>query len=283
MTHTSPLLTDDALEALRVPPGGTPDLAGRDARDDLGLPGKDEVRAPLEAQAERLGAEQLHLLAERRRSLLLVLQGMDTSGKDGTIKHVLGGLNPIGVHIAAFSRPTEPELAHDYLWRIHAACPPRGRVGVFNRSHYEDVVTVRVLGLVDDDVVARRIEHIRAFERMLTDEGTTVVKCFLHISRDEQRERLMERITDPDKSWKFDAADLKARASWDAYQGAYEHAMTATSTDHAPWYVVPADRKWVRNVVVSTLLLRTLERMAPRVPPPAPELLQLRELLEGAG
>ncbi|MCU0307357.1 MAG: polyphosphate kinase 2 family protein [Thermoleophilia bacterium] len=273
------MLADHVLDGLRVAPGKAPRLARRNPGDTLGLPGKEEVAELIRDHAERTSALQQRLWAERSRSVLLVLQGMDTSGKDGTIKHVLGGLNPSAVRIAAFSAPTAPELAQDYLWRVHARCPARGHVGVFNRSHYEDVVTVRVLGLADEDRVARRLEHIRAFERMLADEGTVIVKCFLHIGRDEQRERLLERITDPDKAWKFDAADLAARARWDDYMLAYEQAIEATTADHAPWYVVPADRKWVRNAVVAELLLRTLQRMDPQTPPPAPELASLADLL----
>ena len=201
--------------------------------------------------------DDLHdrLWAEARRSVVLVLQGMDASGKDGTIRRVLTGLNPQGCAVVNFKAPTTVDLAHDYLWRIHAATPARGILGVWNRSHYEDVVTARIIGAIDDDQCRRRFRHIREFERMLPDEGITMVKVFLHISKDEQRARLQARIDDPEKNWKFRRSDLDTRAQWDEYQERYEAAISATSTSWAPWYVVPADHKWVRDVAVATLLV----------------------------
>jgi len=218
----------------------------------------------------RLDVLQYRLAAEERRSVLLVLQAMDAAGKDGTIRSILSGMSPAGVDVESFKAPGGPETMHDYLWRVHAAVPARGRIGVFNRSHYEDVLIVRVKGFVPPKVWRRRFDHINSFEQMLVDEGTTVVKCFLHVSQDEQRRRLQERIDDPEKQWKFRAGDLDDRALWGAYQQAYEDAIRRTSTAHAPWHIVPADRNWVRNLAVAKLLLHTLEGMKPRLPPADP-------------
>jgi PPK2 family polyphosphate:nucleotide phosphotransferase len=204
--------------------------------------------------------------------VLLVLQGLDTSGKDGTVRRVFSGLNPIACRVSSFRTPNELELDHDYLWRVHAACPGRGEIGIFNRSHYEDVGIVRVKQLAPEEVWRSRYRHIREFERLLADEGTAVLKVFLQISNEEQRERLQARLGDPTKTWKFRLADLEDRRLWDAFVAAYEEALTETSTDWAPWYVVPADHKWVRDVAVATLLVETLRRMDPHYPPPPPAL-----------
>ncbi|MBL9162892.1 MAG: polyphosphate kinase 2 family protein [Planctomycetaceae bacterium] len=207
------------------------------------------------------------LYAENRRSVLLVLQGMDTSGKDGTIRAATTGINPLDFSIAAFKQPSVEELDHDFLWRIHKATPGRGRIGIFNRSHYEDVLVVRVHKLVPRSVWRARYEAINGFERHLTANGTTVLKCFLHISKDEQRQRLEARLADPTKRWKFSKADVEERKLWDDYQQAYEDALTRCNTEYAPWHVVPADRKWYRNLVVSNLLRETLEKIDPKFPP----------------
>lgn len=207
------------------------------------------------------------LFAENRRSVLLVLQGMDTSGKDGTIRAATTGINPLDFSITAFKQPSMEELDHDFLWRIHKATPGRGRIGIFNRSHYEDVLVVRVHKLVPRSVWRARYEAINRFERYLTANGTTVLKCFLHISKDEQRQRLEARLADPTKRWKFSKADVEERKLWDDYQQAYEDALTRCNTEYAPWHVVPADRKWYRNLVVSNLLRETLEKMDPKFPP----------------
>ncbi len=256
------------IDGLRVDPGDPARLHERDASAHLGLGSKAVGQA---ASVELLGRlDELHnrLWAEARRSVVLVLQGMDAAGKDGTIRRVLTGLNPQGCTVVNFKVPTELERAHDYLWRIHAALPARGLLGVMNRSHYEDVVAARIVGVVDDERCERRYRHIREFERMLVDEGTTVVKVFLHISKDEQRARLQARIDDPEKNWKFHHADLEVRAQWDDYQSSYEEAISATSTEWAPWYVVPADHKWVRDVAVAQLLVEELVLLDPRIPPP---------------
>jgi PPK2 family polyphosphate:nucleotide phosphotransferase len=260
------------LDDLVIVPGDGARLEQRDPADLLGVASKDDGRERVDRLLDDLDALHDRLWAEAQRSVLVVLQGMDASGKDGAIRRVLTGLNPQGCMVVNFKAPTSRDLAHDYLWRIHEACPPRGILGVMNRSHYEDVVTARVIDVVGDEEVERRYRHIREFERMLTDEGTTVVKAFLHISKGEQRERLQARIDDPEKNWKFNRSDLETRQRWDDYQRRYDQALTATSTEWAPWYVVPADHKWVRDVAVSTLLLDVLERLDPRFPTPQEDL-----------
>jgi PPK2 family polyphosphate:nucleotide phosphotransferase len=254
---------------LRVEPGTPARIAERDPQDTLGLDKRlaAELRRGL---IERLDVLQRRLYAEGSRSLLLVLQGQDASGKDGVIRSVFAGVSPQGCRVVAFRAPHEGELAHDYLWRVHAQLPVRGELGIFNRSHYEDVVTVRVRELAPEDVWRRRPGHIREWERMLTDEGTTIVKVFLHVSKDEQRKRLQERIDDPEKRWKFRREDLEARERFDDYVAAYEDAITETSTEWAPWHVVPADRNWLKSLVVAKLLVETLERMDPKRLPAEP-------------
>ncbi len=204
--------------------------------------------------------------------MLLVLQGLDAAGKDGTIRRVFTGLNPQGCDVESFKVPTATEAAHDFLWRIHTALPARGDIGIFNRSHYEDVVAAQVVGLIDDRQRKRRYEHINAFEHMLCDEGTAVVKVFLHVGKDEQRARLQARLDDPEKRWKFEPADLDTRAQWDEYMRLYDAAITATSTDWAPWYVVPADHKWVSGVAAATILVDELEALDPKIPKPKMDL-----------
>lgn len=208
------------------------------------------------------------LYAENRRSVLLILQGMDTAGKDGTIRAVMRGMNPTSCQVVSFKTPSEEELDHDYLWRIHKTVPRRGNIGIFNRSHYEDVLIVRVHSLVPQAVWKTRYESINSFEKLLTDSGTKIVKCFLHISKETQRERLQARLDDPAKHWKFNIGDLSERKRWGDYQEAYEVALEKCSTDHAPWHIIPSDQKWCRNLIVSELLRSTLEELAPRYPEP---------------
>lgn len=228
----------------RVQPGTPVELSEHDANSMAGFDGKKkEGRAALPELNLRLAELQTRLWAESNQSLLVILQAMDTGGKDGTIRHVFKGVNPQGVNVHGFGVPTEWELAHDYLWRAHRHTPEDGAITIFNRSYYEDVLVVRVHGLVPEDVWSRRYDHIRSFEKMLVDEGTTVVKLFLNISHDEQRQRLQARLAEPDKNWKFRKGDLDDRALWDDYQRAYEDAMTLTSTQFAPWHVVPGNRK----------------------------------------
>ena len=193
---------------------------------------------------------------------------MDTAGKDGTIRKVTRGLNPQSCEVHPFKKPTDEELEHDFLWRVHKVTPRRGNIGIFNRSHYEDVLVVRVHNIVPPEVWGERYDLINSFEKLLTTAGTTIVKCFLHVSKEEQRERLQARLDNPDKLWKFNKADLDERKLWDKYQEAYEVALTKCSTAYAPWHIIPADRKWNRNLIVSNLLRETLEKMAPQFPDP---------------
>ena len=221
------------------------------------------------------------LAASGKQALLVVLQGRDTAGKDGTIRNVFSACNPQGCRVTAFAAPSPLELSHDYLWRVHAAVPPRGYIGIFNRSHYEDVLAARVRGLVPESVWSHRYRHIAEFERMLVDEGTVVLKFFLHVSRGEQARRLRKRLEKPEKNWKFDAKDLEDRLRWNAYTLAYRDAFRATSTAWAPWYVVPADDKKVRNYCVGGTIVRALESLDLRPPELPPEKLEsLRTTLE---
>ncbi|MFK7767919.1 MAG: polyphosphate kinase 2 family protein [Mariniblastus sp.] len=208
------------------------------------------------------------LYAENKRSILLVLQGMDTAGKDGTIRSVMRGMNPTSCQVNSFKKPSEEELDHDFLWRVHKVVPRRGNIGIFNRSHYEDVLIVRVHSLVPKSRWQKRYELINDFEKLLEETDTTIVKCFLHISKETQRERLQARLDDESKHWKFNMGDLSERKIWDDYQKAYEVALEKCSTDHAPWHVIPSDRKWYRNLVVSELLKKTLEDLDPQFPEP---------------
>ena len=258
------------IEALRVEPGKKAKIADRDPTDTLGFDGKDAGKKRLEKLHERLGLLHDRLYAEGRHSLLLVLQGLDASGKDGVIRSVFTGLNPQGCRVVSFKAPSSPELAHDYLWRVHALLPARGEVGIFNRSHYEDVVAVRMLELAPETVWKRRPDHIREWERLLSDEGTTLVKVFLNVSEDEQRRRFQERVDDPEKRWKFRKDDLKVRQRFGEYVAAWEDVINATSTEWAPWYIVPADHNWVKAVAVAELLVGALERIDPKLPDPEP-------------
>ena len=243
--------------ARRVAPGELIRLAEIDPADAAGLD-KETGKALLDRLDDELGELQDLLYAAAEHSVLLVLQGLDTSGKDGTIKRALRGVNPVGCRIVSFKVPTATELAHDFLWRFHARVPERGQLGVFNRSHYEDVLVARVHGLVPEPVWRRRYEHINAFERLLADSGTIILKCFLYISKAEQEERLLARERDMTKAWKLSAQDWVERRSWDEYTAAYEDALRHCSTEVAPWYVIPADRKWFRNLAVAQLLVETL-------------------------
>jgi PPK2 family polyphosphate:nucleotide phosphotransferase len=252
-------------ETLRLSPGKV-DLADFEADATPGFDGdKSEGRAALEALADPLSDLQERLFAEGitggRRSVLLVLQGMDTSGKGGIVRHAAGLMDPQGLRIKSFKAPTAEDLAHDFLWRVTKELPAAGQIGIFDRSHYEDVLVVRVHGLVSSDRVESRYQAINDFERRLVDEGTVVVKCFLHISADKQQERLLERLDNPDKHWKFNPGDVDERALWPAYRRAYEIALERCNTDEAPWLLVPADRKWYRNWAIATILHETLAGM----------------------
>jgi PPK2 family polyphosphate:nucleotide phosphotransferase len=256
----------------RVEPGERVRLSDRDPAASEGYAGKAGVEAPLTELRERIADLQARLYAEHRRGLLVVLQGMDASGKDGAVKGVFRGVNPQGCSVHSFKVPTPEEEAHDFLWRYHRRIAGRGMVTIFNRSHYEDVIVPRVRRLADTSVWQTRCDVIRDFERGLTSEGITLVKCFLHISKREQRRRLERRLADPSRCWKFSPEDIQARGLWDDYQSAYEDAISATSTDVAPWYVVPADHKWLRNLVIARTIAGTLAEMDPRYPKCDPAL-----------
>ena len=252
-----------------VKPGKPLDLSAWDPDDKSLFPisKKEGKKALLELNQELETLQEL-LYAEGKQKILIVLQAMDTGGKDGTIRHVFEGVNPQGVKVASFKVPTPKELAHDYLWRIHKHTPGKGEIVIFNRSHYEDVLVVRVHDLVPEEVWSRRYEHIRAFEKTLAEEGTTILKFYLHINQEEQKERLQARLDEPHKNWKFSKGDLAERALWDQYQAAYEDALAKTSTDYAPWYVVPANRKWYRNLVISTIIINKLKELNMAFPVP---------------
>jgi len=255
------------MKNLKVTPGTVVSLSKIDSSDRCGLKSKKKAGKELAGIHARLKELQAALYAERSRSVLIVLQAMDAGGKDSTIRRVFGPLNPHWVQVTDFKAPTAQELAHDYLWRIHNAIPPKGKIGIFNRSHYEDVLVVRVHDLVPEERWSRRYRHINEFERMLADEGTTILKFFLHISKDEQKERLQARLDNPAKHWKFSLGDLAEREHWDDYQAAFEAMLTETSTDWAPWYVVPADRKWYRDLMIGSILANTLESFDMQFPP----------------
>jgi PPK2 family polyphosphate:nucleotide phosphotransferase len=254
-------------ELLRIKPGAKVDLGAIDASATHGLE-KEEAGAELTERHERLSDVQDRLWAEGKHAVLVVLQGMDGSGKDGTIRNVMGAFNPQGCSITSFKVPTSIELARDYLWRVHLRVPAHGEIGVFNRSHYEDVLVVRVENLVPKAVWSQRYDQINAFEETLAASGTTTVKFFLHIDREEQRERFEARLADPTKSWKFRLGDLEVRKRWDDYMAAYEAALSRCSTESAPWYVIPANRKWFRNIAVAEILADTIEALDPRYPEP---------------
>lgn len=242
-------------------------LADHDPRESFGWD-KETAKAELAEELLVVSGLQTRLFAAELDSMLVVLQAMDAGGKDGVIRSLFTGLNPAGVHVSSFGVPSDEERSHDFLWRIHHHCPARGVIGIFNRSHYEDVVVVRVKNLVPAARWKGRFGQIVDFERLLSDEGTRVVKLFLNISKEEQRARLQDRIDSPDERWKFRRGDLDDRLLWDDYMEAYADAIAKTSTETAPWYVVPADRKWVRNLVVARILRHHLERIDPQYPDP---------------
>jgi PPK2 family polyphosphate:nucleotide phosphotransferase len=260
----------------RIKPDTRVKLSDWDA-DDTDIIGKDksDARVRLDEYRIRLETLQERLYAEGRNKLLIVLQALDTAGKDSTIRHVFQGVDPLGVRVANFKAPTPYELARDYLWRVHHHVPGAGEIAIFNRSHYEDVLVARVNGWIDAAECKRRYRQINDFERMLAETGTTILKLYLHISRDEQKKRLEERRDTPEKQWKFQPGDLAVRAQWDDYMEAYEAALSATSTDYAPWHVIPANSKLARNLMISRLLIGALENLKMRYPDPAPGIAEL--------
>ena len=255
-----------ALALASLDTGATPlrEQAKGELKEDI----KQRERKLTETVTAAIARQQEMFYAQHDMKLLIVLQGMDTSGKDGTVRSLCSGINPMGLRAVQFKRPHEEEMDHDYLWRVHRRVPKRGEIALFNRSHYEDVLVPPVLGLIDEKIWQRRLAHIADFERMLAESGTVIVKLFLHISKDEQRKRLQARLDDPEKHWKFDEQDLAQRKLWSAFQNAYERAIRATDTDHAPWYVIPADSKTHRNLLVASLVLEIMESLKLRYPAP---------------
>ena len=257
-----------------VKPGRCLSLKEHDPGETGRYKKNDEGKAAARAETEKLIARvprlQERLYANSNRALLIVLQGMDTSGKDSTIKHVMSGVNPQGCKVVAFKTPSKDELAHDFLWRVHREVPPKGFIGIVNRSHYEDVLITRVHGWVSEKIAKRRLHQIQEFEDLLKENGTLILKFFLHISKAEQKERLEERIQDPEKRWKWNSGDLEERKLWDDYMKAFEDVISATSTEDAPWYIVPANRKWYRNLVIADRVVHALEAMKLRTPPAPP-------------
>lgn len=253
-------------DGIIVEPGTKVRLKDRPADAKLGLPEKEATRAETIELGDRLAELGGLLAADRAHGVLVVIQGMDASGKDGTVRQCIGPLNPSSVNVTSFKAPTSTELSHDFLWRIHDVCPRRGEFAIFNRSHYEDVLIVRVDGLVPKKQWEKRYDAINAFEKNLVDEGTLVIKFFLHMSKDEQAVQMQQRLDDPTKNWKYNADDLRKREQWDDYMEAYEAMLERTSTPWAPWHVVPANRKWVRNFVVSEVLVEALEGLKMKWP-----------------
>ena len=261
-------------DQLRVKPGSRVDLAKWDPQATFGR-SKDEAAADTAKDLERLSSLQERLYAESKHGLLIVLQGIDAAGKDGTVLHVMNGFNPAGVFVTSWKAPAGAEATHDYLWRIHQRTPAKGEISIFNRSHYEDVIVVRVHGFAPEAVWRRRYDHINAFEKLLTDEGTAVLKFFLLISPEEQLQRLQDRIDDPAKRWKFKSTDLAERKLWDQYTAAFEDALSKCSTEISPWYIVPANRNWFRNLAVAQIVADTIEDMNPQYPPGEPGIEKL--------
>ena len=261
---------------LRVKEGEKVRLSKYDPDDTLGWHKGHKLEASLEEAIQRIDNLQYRLYAERKRALLIVLQGLDSAGKDGTIRHVMAGVNPQGCTVTPFKVPSAEEAAHDFLWRTHKAVPPHGDIGIFNRSHYEDVLVVRVHKLVPKEVWSKRYDEINQFEAILSANGVRIVKFFLHISKDEQRKRLLQRIDDRDRQWKISEADFHERQFWDDYTGAYEHALTKCSTDAAPWFIIPSNKKWFRNLAVSHIIAETLEDMNPKFPAPTVDVSKIK-------
>ena len=263
------------MDKYRVKPGTRVRLKDCDPDDTDGYKKGDGISKKIEKTELAVNQLQELLYAEHKHGLLIVLQAMDTAGKDGTISHVFDTMNPQGVRVASFKAPTPEELDHDFLWRLHEQTPSKGEVVIFNRSHYEDVLVVRVHNLVPKAVWKRRYAIINNFERALADEGTTILKFFLHISQDEQKKRLQERLDDPTKHWKFNPSDLAERKLWPDYMQAYEDSISATSTPWAPWYIVPSNKKWYRNLVVASTLEKSLKALNMHYPEPVDDLSKI--------
>jgi PPK2 family polyphosphate:nucleotide phosphotransferase len=267
------------MKKLSVTPGRPVKLKKIDPAATPGCGSKEKALEELPGMLDELRALQYRLFAENKRAVLVVLQAMDAAGKDGLVRGVFSGLNPQGCSVTPFKAPSPEDLDRDFLWRIHKAVPPKGEIGVFNRSHYEDVLVVRVHGLVPPEVWRDRYDQINAFEKLLTANGVTIVKFFLHIGRDEQKQRLLDRLDNPERNWKFSEADLEERKFWDDYQAAYEDALGRCSTPRAPWHVIPSDRKWYRNWAVAHILLHTLRDMKLKFPAPRGDVETLKRKL----
>lgn len=268
-------------ELLRARPDSEDPLARHETDGHPGAKDKKTAAADEATDGEQLAALQERLFAEDKRTVLLVLQGIDTSGKDGTIKHVIGDVNPLGCKITSFRKPTAEEAKHHFLWRIRRALPEPGQIGVFGRSHYEDVIVPRIHGGLTDREIDKRYADIAKFEADLAGGSTTIVKCFLHISFEEQRERLLARLDDPTKRWKFNPADIDERELWKQYQETFREVLRRSNYDVAPWYVIPADRKWYRNWAVGRILLETLTELDPQYPQPDLDIPALKSRLMG--
>lgn len=265
----------EMIQSYRVEPGTKVNLDDWSPNDTGGYESKTLAKEEFKRLRDRLEELQELLYAESKHKVLIVLQATDTGGKDGTIRHVFDGVNPQGVKVTSFKKPTESELAHDFLWRVHEHTPATGEIMLFNRSHYEDVLVVRVHDLVPEERWRKRYEHINAFEKLLADEGTTILKFYLHIDRDEQKKRLQDRLDRPEKNWKFNSGDLAERKLWDQYRAAFEEAIEKTSRPWAPWYVIPANRKWFRNLLISRIIVNTLEGLDMSYPQAEPGIENL--------
>ncbi|HTS12481.1 MAG TPA: polyphosphate kinase 2 family protein [Candidatus Limnocylindrales bacterium] len=263
-------------DEFRLKPGKKVKLSKYDPDDCCGWEKGHKAKASLEKAVERLDKLQYLLYAERKHALLIVLQGLDTAGKDGTVRHVMSGVNPEGCQVTPFKVPTSEEAAHDFLWRIHKAVPPMGQIGIFNRSHYEDVLVVRVHKLVPKEVWSKRYHQINEFESILAENNVKILKFFLHISKDEQKDRLLQRIDDPDRQWKISEADFHERKFWDDYTEAYEDALTKCNSNDAPWFIIPSNKKWFRNLAVSHIIAETLESLHLKFPAPTVDLSKIK-------
>jgi PPK2 family polyphosphate:nucleotide phosphotransferase len=263
-------------EELIVKPGKKLKLSKWDPEDTLGWDKDHKTKQSLEKTIERIDKLQYLMYAEHKRALLIVLQGLDAAGKDGTIRHVMSGVNPQGCTVTSFKKPSAEEIAHDYLWRVHKAVPEYGDIGIFNRSVYEDVLVVRVHNLVPKEVWSKRYDQINEFEKLLHDNHVKILKFFLHISKDEQKRRFQQRIDDPDRRWKISEADFDERKFWDDYVDAYETVLTKCSTERAPWFIIPSNKKWFRNLAVSHIIAETLESMHMKFPKPTVDVKKLK-------
>jgi PPK2 family polyphosphate:nucleotide phosphotransferase len=269
-------MTTNFTEELMVKPGKKVKLSKWDPEDTLGWDKDHKTKESLEKTIERIDKLQYLMYAEHKRALLIMLQGLDAAGKDGTIRHVMSGVNPQGCTVTSFKKPSPEEMAHDYLWRVHKAVPEVGDIGIFNRSVYEDVLVVRVHNLVGKQVWSKRYDQINEFEKLLHDNHVKILKFFLHISKDEQKKRFQQRIDDPDRRWKISEADFDERRFWDEYVDAYETALTKCSTERAPWFIIPSNKKWFRNLAVSHIIAETLEAMHMKFPKPTVDVKKLK-------